>query len=99
MAILGLIIIFARFVKRRSKRLQQLFVPSALVAGLLGLLAGPQISGALSADLTNYWSVLPGYLISAVFAGLFLGATIPSGREMWRLAGPQIAFGSTLAWG
>jgi glutamate:Na+ symporter, ESS family len=99
MAVLGLIIISARFVKRRSKRLQQLFVPSSLVAGLIGLLAGPQISGALSADLTSYWSVLPGYLISAVFGGLFLGATIPSGREMWRLAGPQIAFGSTLAWG
>jgi glutamate:Na+ symporter, ESS family len=99
MAALGLIIIVSRFIKRRSKGLQRLFIPSSLVAGLIGLLAGPQILGVFSADLTGYWSALPRYLISVVFAGLFLGAAIPSGREIWRLAGPQIAFGSTLAWG
>jgi ESS family glutamate:Na+ symporter len=93
------ILVAARFIKRNTQLLKNFFIPSALVAGLLGLIFGPQLIGAIPSDITNYWGEWPKYLITVVFAGLFLGKTIPSVREIWRTAGPMIAFGNTLAWG
>lgn len=99
LAILASIIVLARYIKRRSKLLQRYFIPSSLVAGAIGLIFGPQVLRVVPAELVHYWSTLPKYLIVVVFAGIFLGRLIPSRREIWRLAGPQIAFGNTLAWG
>ncbi len=99
LVILALLIALARFIKRGSKVLQHLFIPSALIAGVGGLLLGPQVFGTIPAEITNIWQAFPKYLINIVFAGLFLGKTIPSRKEVWRLAGPMIAFGNTLAWG
>lgn len=97
--VLGLILLIARFLKRGSGTLQKFFIPSALVAGIGGLILGPQILETIPADITTYWSKFPKYLINVVFAGLFLGKFIPSWKEIWKQAGPMIAFGSTMAWG
>lgn len=97
--ILLAIVLGARLVKRKSQRLQRLFLPSALIAGIIGLILGPQVLNYISADVTDIWATLPKQLIIVVFAGLFLGRHIPSRKEIWRLAGPQIAFGNALAWG
>jgi ESS family glutamate:Na+ symporter len=69
------------------------------MAGLIGLVLGPQVLKMISSDVTIYWAALPKYLIIVVFAGLFLGRHIPSRKEVWRTASAQIAFGNTLAWG
>lgn len=97
--ILFAILLSARFIKRGSGIFQRFFIPSSLIAGVGGLLLGPQVFGIISADITHYWAQLPKHLINIVFAGLFLGKIIPSGKEIWRRAGPMIAFGNTLAWG
>lgn len=99
MIALGLILAIARFIKRGSSVLQKFFIPSALVAGVLGLVLGPQLLDAIPKELTDYWSAWPKYLITVVFAGLFLGKVIPSRKEIWKVSGPMIAFGNTLAWG
>lgn len=97
--VLALLILIARFLKRGSKLLQHYFIPSALIAGIGGLILGPQVLGSIPPEITNYWATFPKYLITIVFAGLFLGKTIPNRREIWRLSGPMISFGNTLAWG
>lgn len=97
--ILFSILVGARFVKRSSGRLQRLFIPSSLLAGVIGLLLGPQVFKVLSPATTAYWATLPKYLIIVVFAGLFLGRHIPTRKEIWKTASSQIAFGNTLAWG
>ena len=96
---LAIILAIARFIKRGSGVLQRFFIPSALVAGVIGLVLGPQILGTVPQELTNYWAEWPKYLITVVFAGLFLGKVIPSSKEIWKISGPMIAFGNTLAWG
>ncbi|MCR4315478.1 MAG: sodium:glutamate symporter [Planctomycetes bacterium] len=48
---------------------------------------------------TAGWSTLPGFLINIVFASLFLGVTIPGIRAIWRISGPQLAYGQIVAWG
>lgn len=97
--VLGLIIMLARFIKRGSRFFQHYFIPSALIAGFGGLLLGPQIFEAVPAEVTQYWATYPKYLITLVFAGLFLGKTIPKRKEIWQISGPMIAFGNILAWG
>lgn len=99
MLILFAILVCARLVKRKSKFLQRVFLPSSLLAGLIGLVMGPQLLGIISSDVTSYWASLPKLLIIVVFAGLFLGRHIPSRKEIWKTASAQIAFGNTLAWG
>jgi glutamate:Na+ symporter, ESS family len=97
--VLALVLGVSRFIKRGSGVLQKFFIPSALVAGVLGLILGPQILNTIPAEITDYWASWPKYLITVVFAGLFLGKVIPGRKEIWKVSGPMIAFGNTLAWG
>lgn len=97
--VLALVLAVARFIKRGSGVLQKFFIPSALVAGVMGLVLGPQVLNTIPSEITNYWGQWPKYLISVVFAGLFLGKVIPSRKEVWRVSAPMLAFGNTLAWG
>jgi len=88
--------------------LRRCFVPSSIIGGLLALLIGPEVWGRLipgqpgglfGEEVYFYCGKLPGFLISVVFAGLFLGESLPKVREIWRRAGPQVAFGQAMAWG
>lgn len=97
--VLAIVLLIARFIKRGSGILQKFFIPSALVAGVGGLILGPQVLGTIPEEITYYWSQMPKYLINVVFAGLFLGKVIPNRRKIWRTSGPMIAFGNTIAWG
>ena len=85
--------------------IRRLFIPTSLTAGLLILVLGPQVAGEyfpqwqIPSEMYELWGVLPTYMINLVFAGLFLGKPLLSLKKMWRLAGPQVAFGQTMAWG
>jgi ESS family glutamate:Na+ symporter len=91
--------------------LRNLFLPVSVIAGAVGLLLGPQVSGPLLAGLTPWpgglipdssyvvWSGLPGLLISIVFASLFLGKPLPGLREVWRSSGPQVFLGYAMSFG
>lgn len=99
LVVLAIILVIARFIKRGSTILQRFFIPSSLVAGVIGLILGPQVLETIPEAITTEWAKLPKHLINAVFAGLFLGKVIPDRKKIWRLAGPMIAFGNVLAWG
>lgn len=99
LVVLAIILVIARFIKRGSGILQKFFIPSSLVAGVIGIILGPQVLETIPAAVTDEWAKLPKYLINIVFAGLFLGKVIPDRRKIWRMSGPMIAFGNTLAWG
>ncbi len=84
---------------------RRLYIPTSLIAGVILLVFGPQIAGVyfqsaqIPAEYYEMWATLPKHLIVLVFAGLFLGKPILSIKKMWKLAGPQVAFGQTVAWG
>jgi len=88
--------------------LRTYFIPASVLGGLTFLLFSPEVwgkifhtmpDGPLGAEVYEVWRPLPGFLINVVFAALFLGKTIPSLREIWNKAGPQVAFGQSIAWG
>lgn len=83
----------------------KVFLPGSLMTGFILLLISPQVAGQyfpewqINPDFYSFWNILPKHLINVVFACLFLGKIILPAKKMWRLAGPQVAFGQTLAWG
>ncbi len=79
--------------------LRRLYLPAAVIGGLLGLLILQTSSGFIPSSCTAGWSKLPGFLINIVFAALFLGVNIPSVPTIWKKAGPQLAYGQIVAWG
>ncbi len=113
--LIGLVLLVGKLLRRKISVLQRLYLPSSIIGGILALLLGPQVLGALVTAVWSKdapaaggiwpeatlqtWSAMPGLLISVVFAGLFLGKKIPNIREIWRKAGPMVAHGQALAWG
>lgn len=111
--LLGVLLVLAKLVRLRSRAAQRLFLPSSIIAGGIALLLGPDVLGRLGPalgldgldgglfgeDVLDVWAELPGLLISVVFATLFLGRLLPKPKQAVDLAGPQLAFGVTLASG
>ena len=113
--VIGLLTLAGKFIRSKVGFFRSIFLPSSIVAGTLGLLLGPEVLGRLAPGLgwgdtpeggglfpestLAVWSALPSLLISVVFAALFLGKRIPRPGVIWQMAGPQVAFGQTVAWG
>lgn len=111
--LLGLLLLLAKLIRIPWPIAQRLFIPSSLIAGGIALLLGPEVLGAIMSgfgvellsggiftpQIVEVWEIIPGLLISVVFAALFLGVRLPSLREAGRLAGPQVTFGLTLGAG
>jgi len=87
-----------KFLRVEVKFIQKLYLPSAVIGGIIGLIL-IQISGSRLDNWTAGWTSLPGFLINIVFASLFLGAAIPSMSVIWERAAPQLAYGQIVAWG
>lgn len=110
--VLGLLLLVGYWIRLKVRVFQKFFVPSSIIAGIIGLLLGPQVLGQISAENINVisngifpeemievWKDLPGLFITLIFATIFLGKKIQPLDKIWRTAGPQMAFGQTIAWG
>lgn len=105
--ILGAGLLLGKVIRVKVRWVQSLFLPSSIIGGAILLLLGPQVLGRFSGPwganglyseaMVSTWSVLPGLLISVVFATMFLGQKIPKPRQAAKLAGPQLALGAALA--
>ncbi|MFH5882548.1 sodium/glutamate symporter [Liberiplasma polymorphum] len=105
--LIGLMLVIAKVIRIFVPFFSKFFLPSSVIAGILFLLLGPEVIGRLtpfeyglfSASIIEVLGSLPGLLISVIFASLFLGKKIPKAKDIWLMAGPQAAFGQTIAWG
>ncbi|MEO0644853.1 MAG: sodium/glutamate symporter [Cyanobacteria bacterium J06650_10] len=112
---IALLILVGRIIKQKVGWIKKLYLPESIVAGVVALLLGPQVLGAIATavagegsllsggmfaeSILEVWSSAPGIFINIVFAALFLGETIPTPKQIWRRAAPQVVFGQSLAWG
>ncbi|GAB5561319.1 MAG: sodium/glutamate symporter [Synoicihabitans sp.] len=111
--LLGLFLFLGHVIKALFFR--NLIVPPSLIGGTLAFLLGPELLGGLlvkstpdgwgwnqsevPAAVADIWRQMPGYWITVVFAGLFLGTKIPSPRQILDESLPNLAFGYSLAFG
>ncbi len=102
---LGTALIAGKLMRKAVPVFRRLFVPSSILGGLLLLVLGSDVLGGVSGvhifspNVRDVWGGIPGFMINIVFAALFLGKSLPKISEIWRKAGPQIAFSHTVAWG
>lgn len=70
-AIISALLIVAKIIRAKVKFIQKLYIPSALIAGFLGLFLGKQFLNILpfSNEISNY----SGILIAVLFGSMFLG--------------------------
>jgi len=107
-AMISLLLIIAVFLRRKIKILQYLYIPASLIAGILGVLFGPQVLGKVSPIYLNYsnsinqWAgVLTAIVFSASFLGLKFDKITGPALQTYFLAGTihqlQVIVGLTLA--
>jgi len=108
---LSVVLLAGNYLRMKMSLLRRLYLPSCVIAGLLGLMvvqivhfAGGRIEAFASFDQAlgqwiQPWSKLPGFLINIVFACLFLGVKIPGVKTLWNKSAPQLAYGQIVAWG
>ena len=70
-AIMSLLLVVAQFLRAHIKPIQKLLLPSSVVAGLIGLVLGPQCLNLL--PLSSHASSYSGVLIVILFSSLFIG--------------------------
>lgn len=113
--IISLLILIGRLIQQKFVWLQKLYLPESVIAGVLALILGNEVLGAIassvlgensviaeglfSQSIRDVWKQAPGVFINIVFAALFLGESIPNPKEIWQKAAPQVIFGQSLAWG
>jgi ESS family glutamate:Na+ symporter len=82
--LLGMALIGGMLVRKAVPWLAAVYIPTSVLAGLLILLAGPQVLG----EVTSGWSLipaqtvavlsaLPGLLINVVFGGILTALSVP----------------------
>jgi ESS family glutamate:Na+ symporter len=100
---LCMLLAIGKLIRVKVKFVQKLYLPSAIVAGVLGLISVQTLNHLgfqkNVAEWTSGWGSIPGFLINIVFAALFLGVKIPSLKKVWKKAGPQLAYGQIVVWG
>jgi ESS family glutamate:Na+ symporter len=87
----------ASLVRRWSRPLRALFIPTAVIGGFLALALGPEGVGRLtggggifSAPTFAVWKALPGLLINVMCAALLLGERLPALRAIWSISGTHV---------
>ena len=69
---ISVLMLIAKVIRSKVKLIQRLYIPSALIAGFLGLFLGKQFLNILpfSSEIGNY----AGILIAFVFGSMFIGS-------------------------
>ncbi|NKY99499.1 hypothetical protein [Nocardiopsis alborubida] len=91
--VLGLLVLAGVLLRLLIAPLRRLFVPAALIGGVLGAALGPYGAGLFPESMIGTWAGLPGVLITVVFAPMLIGVRIPNPRRSYHLIAPQLLFG------
>lgn len=91
-SVLGLLLLAGVFLRLKIRLLKQWFMPAALVAGALGLALGPYGLEFFHEEMVNAWALIPGRLITIVFAPMLMGVIIPNPKKVINMMGPQAMF-------
>lgn len=98
-SVLSVLLVVGKILRVKIPLLQRLYLPSAVVGGLLGLLI-VNVGGAwMPTELTDTLRQFPGFLINVIFATLFLGVAVPKLKSFAGLILPQLTLAQIVVWG
>src|SRR5499426_1430155 len=97
LVMLSVVFACAALIRRWSRPLRALFIPTAVIGGFLALGLGPEGIGRLaggngifSTETFAVWKALPGLLINMMCAALLLGERLPSLKTIWGISGSHV---------
>ncbi len=100
---LSILLLIGKFLRVKVGLFQKIFLPSSVIAGIVGLIAVQAFLRVDQSDtfesVRSIWSQSPGFLINIVFATLFLGKKIPGISTIWQRGGIQVVYGQIVGWG
>jgi ESS family glutamate:Na+ symporter len=106
LVILALVIAGAALIRRWSRPLRALFIPTAVIGGFLALGLGPEGLGRLvgghglfSSQTFGVWKALPGLLINVMCASLLLGERLPPLKSIWTISGSHVIMAGIMSAG
>ena len=104
--LLALVFLAAALIRKWSRHLRALFVPTAVIGGFLALALGPEGVGRLGGSNGVFpdqtfavWHALPALLINVMSASLLLGEQLPAPRKTWRIASPHVIMAGIMSAG
>lgn len=102
-SVLSVLLVIGKILRVKIPLLQRLYLPSAVVGGLLGLLIVTVCNsfqpGLIPESLTGTLRQFPGFLINVIFATLFLGVAVPKLKSFAGLILPQLTLAQIVVWG
>ena len=106
LVLLALVFLGAALIRKWSRHLRALFLPTAVIGGFLALALGPEGVGRLTdsngvfPDQTfAVWEALPGLLINVMAASLLLGERLPAPRKIWGISSPHVIMAGIMSAG
>src|SRR5215468_8527512 len=104
--LLALVFLGAALIRKWSRHLRALFLPTAVIGGFLALALGPEGVGRLAGSSGIFpdqtfavWHALPALLINVMSASLLLGERLPAPRKTWGIAGPHVIMAGIMSAG
>jgi ESS family glutamate:Na+ symporter len=104
--VLSLVFACAALIRRWSRPLRSLFIPTAVIGGFLVLGLGPEGVGRLSGgdgifstQTFAVWKALPGLLINVMCASLLLGERLPPLKTIWSISGSHVIMAAIMSAG
>src|SRR5262249_42378337 len=104
--LLALVFLGAALIRKWSRHLRALFVPTAVIGGFLALALGPEgigrftdSNGVFPDQTFALWAALPALLINVMSASLLLGERLPAPARTWRIAGPHVIMAGIMSAG
>jgi ESS family glutamate:Na+ symporter len=106
LVILSLVFACAALIRRWSRPLRKLFIPTAVIGGFLVLGLGPEGlgrviggTGIFPADVFAVWRQMPGLLVIVMSASLLLGEHLPPFKQIWSISGAHVIMISVMSMG
>src|SRR5215831_15778547 len=106
LVILSLIFASAALIRRWSRPLRKLFIPTAVIGGFLILGLGPEGLGRLIGgtglfpeNVFSVWRQMPAHLVTVMSASLLLGEHLPPIKKVWSISGAHVIMISVMSMG
>src|SRR5215467_6284497 len=106
LVVLSLVFACAALIRRWSRPLRKLFIPTAVIGGFLVLGLGPEGMGRILGgtgifpeNVFAVWRQLPGLLVTMISASLLLGERMPPVRTIWSISGPHVIMAGVTSMG
>lgn len=92
LAVIGGLLLVATLLRLYVPFFKRFYMPSALIAGVIGLILGPNFIGLIPKELNTMYSALAGRLILFVYAPLLMRKSNLDKKQATKMVGTRVTF-------